>query len=72
MKTSYQNQVKQVNEYYSNNMNEDDAIESLIYLTNKSRGKYLTEKQLRSAYRTGELGEILKRYDSIAFQLFFE
>jgi len=71
MKTANK-KLEQINEYYSNNLSCEDAIESLIYLTNKNRGKYVTENHLRNCYYSCTLGNLLKKLDPIAFNLFFE
>ena len=61
--------TEQLNELYSSSYTEDEAIDQLIYLTNKSRGNHISEKKLRIAYREERLGEILKKYDPVAYNL---
>lgn len=58
-----------LNRMYSDNYSEDDAVESLIYLTNKNRGKHTTEANLRKQYRNKKLGTLLRRLDPIAFNV---
>lgn len=58
---------KRLNEQFSEIYSEDQAVESFIYLTNKSRGKATTENNIRKAYREGKLGSLLKRLDFTAF-----
>jgi len=60
---------QKLNRIYSEMYSEDDAVESLIYLTNKSRGKHTTEANIRKQYRNGKLGTLLRRLDPIAFNV---
>ena len=58
---------KRLNDLYSDCFSEESAVEQLIYLTNKSRGKYTTESNLRKCYYDRTLGSLLKRLDIVAF-----
>jgi len=58
---------KHLNALYFDAFSEEQAIDNFIYLTNKSRGKYTTERNLRNAYHRRELGTLLRRLDPIAF-----
>ena len=60
---------QKLNRIYSEVYNEDDAVESLIYLTAKSRGKHTTEANIRKQYRNCKLGTLLRRLDPIAFNV---
>jgi hypothetical protein len=62
---------KELNKIYSDCYSEDDAVEDLIYLTNKNRsGKVTTVNTIRKHYRNATLGTLLKRLDSIRFNTF--
>ena len=60
-------QLGQLNNTYSDTLTEDEAVEHLIYLTNKNRGPHTTEAHIRKCYRNRKLGALLKRLDPIAF-----
>ena len=62
---------QKLNRIYSEVYNEDDAVESLIYLTSKKRGRgnYTTEANIRKQYRNRKLGTLLRRLDPIAFNV---
>jgi hypothetical protein len=64
-----QNKEQKLNHFYSDNYTEDQAVDQLIYLTNKNRGQHTTEANIRKQYRLRKLGTLLKRLDTIAFQL---
>ena len=58
------------NRVYSDCYSEDGAVNHLIYLTNKNRiGGHTTENHLRKMYRKRRLGEVLRKYDPIAFNV---
>lgn len=63
--------AKQKEEYlnalYFDIYSEEQAVESFIYLTNKSRGKATTENNIRNHYKRRELGTLLRKFDPIAF-----
>lgn len=59
---------KHLNELYFDSLSEQQAVDNLIYLTVKSRGKYTTESNIRNAYHRRELGSLLRRLDPIAFE----
>jgi hypothetical protein len=59
---------KKLNDLYSSCYSEDEAVNQLIYLTNKSRnGGSTTESNIRKQHRAGKLGSLLKRLDPTAF-----
>jgi hypothetical protein len=58
-----------LNSYYSDNLSEDQVVDGLIYLTNKSRGEYISEDELRAAYHNRTIGAVLKEYDPISFNV---
>lgn len=61
---------QKMNEIYSSCYSEDEAVETLIYLTSKNRsGGHTTEANIRKQYRKGRLGTLLKKYDPIAFNV---
>ena len=53
--------------YIYSGMNDQDVEDSFIYLTNPSRGKHCSIKQLRTAIKAGEMGELIHKLDSIMF-----
>jgi hypothetical protein len=55
-----------LNDLYSE-MNEEEVLYSLIYLTNKRRGKHTTTSNIRKQYNLGKVGSLVKKLDSIAF-----
>lgn len=58
---------KYLNALYFDAYSEEQAVENFIYLTNKSRGKHTTERNIRNAHQRRELGTLLRRLDPIAF-----
>lgn len=59
---------EKLNQFYSDSYTEDEAVEQLIYLTNKKRaGKTTTISNIRKQYKNRKLGTLLKRLDPIAF-----
>jgi len=58
---------QELDQLYSESMTPDEAFERLEYLCNPSRGKHLTEEELRSNIETASIGGILKKFDPIAF-----
>lgn len=64
--------MKQKNyENYLNDLFNNEAPETVfenhVYLTNKSRGKFVSEKRLKAIIQKGEVGTLLRRLDPIAF-----
>lgn len=57
-----------LNDHY-NDMDQEHAIDSVIYLTNsdRGRGKYISEVELRLQCGLGLLGTVVKQLDSISF-----
>lgn len=62
---------KYLNDLYSE-MDQFDAVDSLLYLTNKKRGRYISFSKLQSAHKNNRMGTILKLYDPIAFNAGYE
>ena len=58
--------MKKTKKNYENYLNEVLEPTSLIYLSNKSRGKYIS---LRYILCSKNLGRILRYYDPIAFNV---
>lgn len=59
---------KHLNALYFDVWTEDEAVDNLIYLTNKTRsGGHTTVNGIRSAYRRRELGTLLRKLDPILF-----
>lgn len=56
-----------LNDYYSDCLTSDQAVQKLLYLTNTSRKPHTTTYRLRMAYRNRTLGNTLARLDPIAF-----
>jgi hypothetical protein len=52
---------------YVEYLNETLDISNLGYLTNDTRGKHISEKSLAKKINT--LGDVLRKYDSIAFEV---
>lgn len=50
---------------------ESSTYESVVYLTNPSRGKYLKPQSLKTSLYEGRYGTILRKYDPIAFEVGF-
>lgn len=46
-------------------------FEEMIYLTNKQRKFRCTESTLRGAIASGTMGTLLRKFDSIAFEVEF-
>lgn len=65
---------KAYTEYLSNYYSDfalQQAKDALIYLTSKNRVKYTTESKLTKAWSNFTLGEIIRKYDPIAFNVGF-
>ena len=45
------------------------TFEDCVYMTVPSRGKHLSEKALVKALEENRYGDILRKYDSIAFEV---
>lgn len=58
-----------LNELYADNYSESQAMDSFVYLANKSRGKHTTEAAIRNAYHNHTLGTLLRKYDPVAFNV---
>lgn len=58
---------RRLNELYSDTYSEEQAVDALIYLTSKARGKRTTEANIRQQFRNKQLGTLLRRYDPISF-----
>lgn len=58
---------KHLNELYADCFSESEAIDNFIYLTNKSRSKHTTEKNILNSFINHELGTLLRKYDPTAF-----
>lgn len=59
---------KHLNALYFDCLSEEQAVKQFIYLTNKSRTRRTTEAYIRKCYQNRELGSLLKRLDSIAYE----
>lgn len=61
--------VKHLNELYTDMFTEEQAVENFIYLTVKGRaGGRTTVNHIRNCHRNRSLGNLLKKYDPIAFR----
>jgi len=58
---------QRLNKLFSECFTMEEALDNLIYLTNKSRGKSTSESHIIKCYVNGTLGSLLKRLDLIAF-----
>lgn len=58
---------KYLNEIYNEMYGFEDALEHFRYITNRSRGKYLTEEELQEYIDNKKLGTMLREYDETAF-----
>lgn len=59
---------RRLNQQLSDIMSESQAVDSFIYLTNKSRGACTTVKNIRNQHANRGLGSLLRRLDPIAFE----
>lgn len=55
----------QVNEIYQ----PEEFLDRFDYLTNRTRGNYITKTQLLNAYLCGTFGKMFRRLDPIAFNV---
>lgn len=55
-----------------NDLDRADCREKFNYLTDKTRAKYLTEEALNAAIFSGNMGKMLRRYDSFIFEQGYE
>lgn len=61
---------RNLNDYYSDCLSLEQAIDSLIYLTNKNRPhKHTTVRNLTKHYYNRTLGTLLKKLDTISFNV---
>jgi hypothetical protein len=58
---------RHLNQLYADIFSQEQAVEHFIYLTNKSRGNYTTEANIRKHHTNHTLGTLLRKYDPIAF-----
>ena len=63
------NLEQELNSTYSEEFTEEQVVEQFIYLTNKSRGNYTTENNIRKHYRNKTVGKLIKKYDPILFNV---
>ena len=49
----------------------ETLFENMIYLSNKNRKFRCNESTIRSAIANGTMGTLLRKYDSIAFEVAF-
>ena len=63
--------IAYLNKSYCEWYTEEEVVERLIYLTNKSRHTATTEHHIRKCYKERRLGALLERLDPIGFELSF-
>lgn len=68
-KTKQMKAENKIHEALTSIYTEDEVVDNFIYLTNKTRGSYTTEANIRKQYRQGCLGKLLKKYDPIYFNV---
>lgn len=54
---------------FTENYTQEQFVGEFIYLTNKSRGEYCTERLLIKKYQYGGIGALIKRLDPIRYNL---
>lgn len=61
-----------LNEMYTDSFTENEAVENFIYMTSKqrSKGNRTTVSHIRNCHQRRELGSLLRRLDSIAFNCY--
>lgn len=69
--TRGQKTEKYLNKLYSSIYSEEEAVYAFIYLSSEQRkvGTRVTEKRIRQYHSDHELGTMLRKFDSIAFQV---
>lgn len=60
-----------LNELYADMYANTEAIDNFLYLTNKTRGKHTTIKAIEVAHCNHMLGALLRKFDTIAFNVGF-
>ena len=60
-----------LNALYADAYSESQAVNAFIYMTSKQRkvGNRTTVNNIRNCHANGKLGTLLRRYDSIAFEV---
>lgn len=58
---------RRIQDLYTENYSQEQFVDQFIYLTNKSRGEYCTERLLIKKYQYGGIGELIKRLDPIRY-----
>lgn len=52
-----QNKLRRLNEMFTDSYSEGQLLDNFIYLTNKSRGKYCSEKAILKAHQNREFAQ---------------
>lgn len=71
MKKTFKQYELYLNAFHSEHYDFETMKDNFIYLTNKTRGKHISEKTLIKAYYNKTLGSLLRKYDPIAFRVGF-
>jgi hypothetical protein len=58
-----------ISELYGDNVSNEHVFTTFRYLTNESRGDFVTEEELWQNIYEKTMGELIKKLDPIAFQL---
>ena len=58
---------KKLNSYYCDALSVEECVNSLIYLTNKSRFARTTKANIEKQYYNSIIGKLLRRLDPVAF-----
>ncbi len=67
MKTETQKQKLERINLSFNEQSSESNFEQFIYITNKKRGNSISETRLLKYIEDGQVGTMLKKYDSIAY-----
>jgi len=61
--------IEYLNDFYSENYDQEQAIEKFDYLTSNQRAKRTTLNHIRKCHKAHRLGSLLNRLDPIGFNL---
>jgi hypothetical protein len=60
---------QKLNRDYNLNYDDSHLIRDFSYMMNKSRGKHCTLQTIKNHVHQGRAGTLLRKYDSIAFEV---
>lgn len=64
---SIQKNIEKLNQMFAENFTPETVFSQFEYLTNPERGIHISEEKLNEAIHGGTVGELLCKYDVIAF-----